>query len=195
MTQNAPTRRSLLVSCLFLALLLVVCTLLLRQAGHRLGEALYPLKYSKQVEAAATEYDVPPSLIYAVIHTESEFDPSAVSPAEAKGLMQLTDDTYRWALQREKREEEFLPETLFDPEVNIHYGTCVLSLLQEQFSQTETVLAAYNAGQGHVREWLENPAYSADGETLSDIPFPETATYVKRVLATRKQYQILYHLP
>ncbi len=196
MTEPKPRQRSqhLPLQCLGLLLLLALSVILLWQAGLRFSETLYPLKYGTLVEEAAAEYGIPPSLVYAIIHTESEFDPGALSTADAKGLMQLTDDTYRWALQRAGAEETFDPDALYDPAVNIRYGVYVLSLLGEQFANTETVLAAYNAGQGHVREWLNDPACSADGETLSSIPFPETKTYVQRVLAARKQYQSLYHL-
>ncbi|MBQ8683194.1 MAG: lytic transglycosylase domain-containing protein [Clostridia bacterium] len=195
MTDSKPTLpRRLWLQCAGLLLLLAVGFLLLREAGHRLQETLYPIRYADLVEEAAATYDVPISLVYAVIHTESEFDPDAVSSAEAKGLMQLTDETYHWALHRAGLAEEYAPEDLLDPAINIRYGVYVLSLLREQFPHTETLLAAYNAGQGHVREWLADPACSADGKTLSTIPYPETETYIKRVLSAREQYQSLYDL-
>ena len=193
MTESRPSPRRLPLQCLGLLLLLAVSILLLWQAGRHFGETLYPCKYSDLVEEAATAYDIPPSLVYAVIHTESKFQPDAHSSAGAMGLMQLTDETYQWALQRAGQPTDS-SASLFDPAVNIRYGTYVLSLLGEQFTNTETVLAAYNAGQGHVREWLDDPAYSADGETLDVIPYPETEEYVERVLSAREQYQILYDL-
>lgn len=52
------------------------------------------------MEAASEEFDIPASLIYAIIHTESSFEEDATSHAQAKGLMQLTDDTFQWALMR-----------------------------------------------------------------------------------------------
>lgn len=58
----------------------------------------------------------------------------------------------------------------------------------------QTVLAAYNAGQGRVKEWLKDPAYSADGEHLDAIPYAETAEYVRRVEKTRQRYRQLYRL-
>ena len=183
-----------LLTCVALILLLALCVSLYRPAVKRFYEAVYPLGYTETVEKEAEAYNISPSLIYAVIHTESHFKPDAVSSAEAKGLMQLTDDTYRWALQRTNRADSYDPQQLFDPVANIHWGVVVLSLLSEQFTNTETLLAAYNAGQGHVREWLEDPAYSADGVTLHTIPYPETEQYVKRVLDARRQYKSLYNL-
>lgn len=155
---------------------------------------LYPIKYQETVEAVAQEYDLPPSLLYAVIHTESGFRPDARSSADAKGLMQITDDTYNWARQIGKTGEKKDTSVLYDPEKNIRYGGLILRLLYKEFDNTETVLAAYNAGQGHVRSWLMNPDYSEDGNQLDDIPFSETKQYVRRVLRTQKRYQRFYHI-
>lgn len=153
----------------------------------------YPLEYEDIVANTAKELQLAPSLIYAVIHTESKFDADAVSPANAKGLMQLTDDTYQWALKRAGQEHSD-SSNLFDPHTNIYYGSYVLVLLSERFSNIETVLAAYNAGQGRVTEWLENPDYSADGITLDIIPYEETAEYIRRVLTVQKRYQQIYSI-
>ena len=183
-----------LLTCIALIILLAICIGLYRPALTRFYEAFYPIKYAETVENAAKTYGISSSLVYAVIHTESHFDPDAVSSAEAMGLMQLTDDTYQWALQRTNQEDTYDPQVLFIPEENIRWGVVVLSLLSEQFTDTETLLAAYNAGQGHVREWLSDPAYSADGKTLHTIPYAETEEYIKRVLNARKQYKNLYEL-
>ncbi len=175
--------------------ILVVGGLALRYGYRRYFSAAYPLHYSRLVEETAAEFDVEPSLIYAVIHTESGFNPDALSIAEAKGLMQLTDDTYRWALSREGGNKEFEPQNLYDPATNIHYGVYVLTLLGEQFENADTVLAAYNAGQGRVKEWLSDPAYSDDGITLKDIPYRETNDYVRRVREAQTYYRRLYNIP
>ncbi len=166
------------------------------QFGYRrYFSAAYPLEYSSFVEKTAAEFDIEPSLIYAVIHTESGFDPDALSVADAKGLMQLTDDTYRWALSREGSQTAFEPQNLYDPATNIHYGVYVLTLLGELFENADTVLAAYNAGQGRVKEWLSDPAYSDDGITLKHIPYPETHDYVRRVREAQTYYRRLYNIP
>jgi len=167
----------------------------LRFGFQRYFSAAYPLEYSNLVEKTAAEFNVEPSLIYAVIHTESGFDPDALSVANAKGLMQLTDDTYRWALSREGGNVKFEPQNLYDPTTNIHYGVYVLTLLGEQFENEDTVLAAYNAGQGRVKEWLSDPAYSHDGITLKHIPYPETHDYVRRVREAQTYYRRLYNIP
>ncbi len=155
---------------------------------------MYPLEYRQQVEAAGAQQDFAPSLIYAVIHTESHFNANAVSPANAKGLMQLTDSTFQWAMRRAGESGRYDSDDLFNPDVNIRYGVYVLSLLREQFNSTATILAAYNAGQGRVREWLNDPALSSDGVHLDTIPYKETAEYIERVTKAQKRYQELYNI-
>ena len=184
-------KRSVLSLCIAVAVI-IVCVAALPSVYQQYMRAIYPVNYSDSVLAAAAEFDVAPSLIYAVIHTESHFEADARSPADAKGLMQLTDSTFSWALNRAGKSGQYTAEDLFDPAVNIYYGVYVLSLFREQFEETDTVLAAYNAGQGRVAEWLKDPAYSADGKRLDNIPYKETREYVQRVLLAQIRYQRLY---
>lgn len=188
-------RLPLTLFLLFVIGILVAGGFALQFGYQRYFSAAYPLEFSHFVEKTAAEFDVEPSLIYAVIHTESGFDSDALSVAEAKGLMQLTDDTYRWALNREGGQAAFDPQNLYDPATNIHYGVYVLALLGEQFENEDTVLAAYNAGQGRVKDWLSDPAYSDDGMTLKNIPYHETHDYVRRVRETQTYYRRLYNIP
>lgn len=167
---------------------------LIRYGYQQYYSAVYPTKYVEDVTAASEEFGIAPSLIYAVIHTESNFEPQVTSSADAKGLMQITDETFEWALKRAGKQEQHTPKDLYEPSVNIRYGVYVLTLLEEQFDNTETVLAAYNAGLGRVSEWLKDPACSADGKHLDIIPYPETEEYVKRVLDAQKIYQQLYNI-
>ncbi|MBQ4612515.1 MAG: lytic transglycosylase domain-containing protein [Clostridia bacterium] len=178
-----------------LVLVIVLTTVLLGGAYKQYYSTVYPLKFEAEVSAASGEFDIAPSLIYAVIYTESSFEPQATSSADAKGLMQLTDSTLQWALNREGNPDKYAPDALYEPSVNIHYGVYVLALLGEQFENVETVLAAYNAGQGRVAQWLDDSRYSSDGVHLHSIPYEETANYVRRVLATQKRYQQLYSIP
>lgn len=176
--------------------LLLACPLLLLLLNFSVGKIqryIYPMKYQEIVNDMAEEYQLDPSLVFAVIHTESKFDQNALSSAQAKGLMQITDDTFRWA-QKRAGEQEMNPENLYIPKTNIRYGCYILVLLSEQFDDIETVLAAYNAGQGRVLEWLNNTDYSKDGKTLHTIPYEETEDYVRRVLNTQKRYQRIYNI-
>ncbi len=186
----SPIRR--LMFLLLAVAVIIGGTWALDSAYHQYLTKVYPVLYADEVQATAEEFGVDPYLIYAIIHTESDFNPDALSSADAKGLMQLTDDTYQWAVQRENAGEDADPQNLFDPAINIRYGVYVLTLLGEQFDNTDTILAAYNAGQGRVREWLEDSAYSDDGKTLKAIPYPETEDYIRRVKQSWERYRRLY---
>ena len=193
MTKKRKTKRRIARS-LIVMLCIAIAAVLIYQTVVHTTKLVYPMQYSEAVTAEAAANNFPPSLIYAIIHTESKFDKNAVSPAEAKGLMQITDDTFHWA-QRRAGEKKSDSDNLFIPKTNIKYGCYILTLLSEQFSNIETVLAAYNAGQGHVSQWLKDPNYSNDGVTLHTIPYEETANYVSRVLRTQKRYQQIYNIP
>jgi len=153
---------------------------------------VYPDAYNEPVRHWAAVYELPPDLIFAVIHTESGFDPAAVSRAGAAGLMQLMPDTFDWAQYRMSGGQSLEQEQLFDPEINIRYGVFTLTLLLELFPEEDTALAAYNAGQGKVRGWLDDPECSDDGVTLKYIKYPETRNYVKRVREAQAMYRALY---
>lgn len=187
-------RRRLSVLLLVFGILvaLAAATLLLREVYTRYQRAAYPVAYEAEVRAAAEECGLPPSLILGVIRTESHFRAGAVSSAGAVGLMQITEPTLEWALMRKGEGGSLTAEDLTDPKVNLRIGCYVLLLLGELFENEDTVLAAYNAGLGRVRGWLQDERYSADGVTLHTIPIAETAQYVEKVRTAQKMYQKLY---
>lgn len=150
----------------------------------------YPIKYSKIVEECADEYGVPSEIVYAVIRTESSFNKDAVSHVGAKGLMQIIDDTNEWIAF--VTGEEIMADRIFEPALNIKRGTWLLSYLYREFGAWEEALAAYNAGIGRVRGWLEDPDISADGVTLDRIPYNETREYVRIVIESAEKYRELY---
>ncbi|MBR6530221.1 MAG: lytic transglycosylase domain-containing protein [Clostridia bacterium] len=150
---------------------------------------LYPVKYEKLVEKYAREYSLSPALVYGVIKTESDFDKDAVSRAGAVGLMQIMPSTFEYLVTLTG--EEYDPSRLTDAETNIRYGCLQLSRMQNRFGEGDAMLAAYNAGEGRVAEWLQNPAYGKDGK-LVNIPLDETRAYVERVTEHTKTYIALY---
>jgi len=151
-----------------------------------------PLEYEELIYKYSEKYGLDPYLVMAFIRTESSFRHDAVSPAGAKGLMQLTDATARQGAEK-LGIENFSPEMLFEPEINIHLGTWYLKWLLEQFDHNEEVaFAAYNAGIGKVRSWLSNKEYSRDGINLDYIPYEETRNFVERVKKFREVYRRLY---
>ncbi|MCI8553596.1 MAG: lytic transglycosylase domain-containing protein [Clostridiales bacterium] len=195
MVNEANGRRKRGLLPLFILLAVVALEFFLLRAGYRkYMQAVYPVGYTELVHACAEEYGFPPSLIFAVIRTESEFDPSAVSSAGARGLMQMTENTFEWAQRRAAVEQELTSDQLFDPEISVRYGVYVLSLLRERFENTNTLLAAYNAGMGNAAKWLGDSRYSEDGVTLKRIPFEETREYVEKVRDAQSMYQELYKM-
>lgn len=155
----------------------------------------YPLEYQEEVYSASEKYDIPKELIYGVIKTESNFNPNAVSAADARGLMQLTQPTFEW-LNTYYSDDDYdssNADLLFEPEINIEYGTLCLSVLLERYNNDlDTAICAYNAGLGNVDEWLTMSEYSQDGKTLDSTPFGETNEYLKRVKSNRDKYAELY---
>lgn len=158
--------------------------------GKSILKSLYPLKYTEYVEKYSAEFGVEKELLYAVIKTESSFNPEAVSHADAVGLTQITPETFDWL--KTKLGEENLNLSLLDPETSIKYGAFFLSYLLDEFENTDTALAAYHAGRGRVNGWLKDENISPDGKTLAEIPISETAHYVKKVNRALKIYCNLY---
>ncbi len=150
----------------------------------------HPQKYAESVEKYAAEYDVPESVVYAVIKTESGFTPDAVSLKGAIGLMQITPDTFDWLCSKTGGEANAL--LLYEPDTNIRYGTYFLSLLHNEYKAWDTVYAAYNAGRGRVNSWLASEEYNNNGR-LKNIPYEETASYVKKVEKAQSIYARLYY--
>ena len=156
-------------------------------------KASYPIKYEEIVEKYASAYNVPEYVIYAVINTESEFDPNAKSSAGAFGLMQMMPSTLNYLASDSHLDEDIEFEALSDPDVSIRYGTYYLRYLFDKFHKWSVVFAAYNAGEGRVSEWLDEPKYSEDGETLKKIPIRETRNYVKKVNKAIDYYKDTYY--
>jgi soluble lytic murein transglycosylase len=142
----------------------------------------YPLPYEHIVVGHARNYDLDPALLAAVIYRESKFDPRAESPSGAIGLMQLLPDTAR-GIALHTGGNKFVVEDLYDPEINVRYGSFYLRRLLNKYGDVRLALAAYNAGQANVDQWIED----GDG-----IAFPETEEYVDDVLELRDIYARAY---
>jgi len=152
----------------------------------------FPVRYMDVIEANAGDID--PTWILAVIHAESSFRTYAESHRGAQGLMQLMPATAEWVAEL-MRKENFDPETIWQPEVNIAMGSFYLNWLKRYYDGDLTLaITAYNAGLGNVNRWLADPEFSTDGATLDTIPFNETANYVERVNRNQQIYQRLLWL-
>jgi soluble lytic murein transglycosylase len=142
----------------------------------------YPLPYEHIVVGHARNYDLDPALLSAVIYRESKFDPKAKSSSGAIGLMQLLPDTAR-GIALHTGGNKFVVEDLYDPEINVRYGSFYLRRLLRKYDDERLALAAYNAGQTNVDKWI------AEDE---GIAFPETEEYVEDVLELRDIYARAY---
>ena len=150
---------------------------------------LYPVKYLSSIRQNAGRLN--PSLVCAVIHAESRFKPDALSHKGAAGLMQVTDETAEWIASLMKT-DDFEQEHIFEPDTNIAMGCYFLNWLMNYYDDDLTLaLCAYNAGIGNVDRWLKDRRYSADGQSLDYIPFPETRRYVQRVTQNQRIYRIM----
>lgn len=144
----------------------------------------YPLYMEEYVSGATEKYGVDPYLIYSVMKAESKFDEEAVSVKGAQGLMQITPETAKWAMEKMGIEGE-----IFEPETNILVGSWYLSkLISDYDGNLIAALAAYNAGGSNVNKWM----YKDRGLTLQDIQFQETYDYVYKTLEYYQNYKKLY---
>jgi membrane-bound lytic murein transglycosylase C len=167
-------------------------------------------KYRAVVTRVAQQYKVSPSLVFAVIKVESNFNPFAVSSAPAYGMMQLVPTSGGREAYKKVRgiDEPPTREYLFDADNNIELGTAYLSVLT--FSQLDKVtspvsreycvIAAYNTGPGNVTKafskdrtaaWnaingMQPPAVYERLRT--QLPYEETRQYVVKVVQSRKQF-------
>lgn len=184
--------RNFIIFLFFISIVGVTVWLLINnftKAEDLLGESLYPIKYSEHVDKASQDYNLEKSLIYAVIRTESDFNPKCESHAGAMGLMQVMPESFEWI--NKLKGETLGTENLLKPEVNIDYGSYLLSYFYKYYGNEQCALAAYNAGFV-VSDWLKDSNYSSDGKTLDNVPYPETDKYIKKVERAKKMYNKLY---
>jgi len=153
----------------------------------------YPLAFREEVAANARLCGMPQSLVYAVIRAESNYYPSALSPAGAVGLMQVMPAT---AAAVARGEDKHHPEDLLtSPSTNIRLGVRHLKDLLKLYDGDQVLaIAAYNAGSGNVSRWLKTFGKMPRELFIENIPFPETREYVKKVLAWAEIYKKLYKL-
>lgn len=162
-------------------------------AYEKIEKLIYPTDYADLVEKYAEENKLDKSLVFAVIKCESSFDKNAVSKIGAKGLMQITDETYEWICFKHGESINNANE-LFDPETNIKAGCRLLSRHLDEFKSVKTALAAYHAGRGITNTWLKDKRYSSDGVSLDKIPYSETEGYVDKVITTVEKYKTIYNI-
>ncbi len=169
-------------------------------------------KYRPLVTKFADQYKISPSLVFAVIRTESNFNPFAVSSAPAYGLMQLVPSSGGREAYRKAKGKDSIPsrDYLFDPENNVELGTAYLNVLsytqlehiENTVSREYCVISAYNTGPRNVYKAFSNDATAAINQINSlqppavydrlraHLPYQETRDYLAKVTTFRKQFAV-----
>ncbi len=170
-------------------------------------------KYRNEVDTYSKKYDLDPTLVLAIIHTESFFNPMAKSHANALGLMQIVPRTAGRDVYRVLNGKDAIPsaEYLFNPDQNVHFGSTYIDILMNRYMrgiENKTVheylvICAYNTGAGNVaRAYINSTNFNnardkINGMTpqenydylLANLPWDETKNYLKKVSERRAQYQ------
>jgi soluble lytic murein transglycosylase len=150
---------------------------------------LFPEPYWATIKAESEKNGLDPYLVASLIRQESEFNPSAVSYANAYGLMQLLPVVGK-AMAQEEGISHFETFQLLDPEMNIRLGTRYLRHTLERFGGVrEYALAAYNAGDERVADWETAGPYHGMDEFVESIPFTQTREYVEAILRNIETYK------
>jgi len=152
---------------------------------------LFPEPYWETIKAESAKNNLDPYLVAALIRQESEFNPSAVSPANACGLMQMLPSVGK-SMAHQEGIEHFQTFQLFDPVINIRLGTRYLRRTLDKFGGvTEYALAAYDAGDERVLDWESAGSYQGIDEFVESIPFTETREYVEGILRNLETYKAI----
>ncbi len=155
-------------------------------------ETLFPRPYWADLKRFSVANDLDPYLVASLIRQESEFNPGAISHANALGLMQVMPGTGK-KLAKEFRIKRFKSEQLLIPGTNLQLGTRYFKELLDHFNGTqEYALAAYNAGSDRVENWIAEGKFRDPQEFVESIPFTETREYVQAIMRNATVYKKLY---
>ena len=155
-------------------------------------EILFPRPYWDELVRQARANALDPYLVASLIRQESEFNPGALSRANAYGLMQLLPQVGR-SEARAARIRGFSTSSLLVPSINIQLGTHYFKAMVTQYNgQVEYALAAYNAGSNRVDDWRQSGHYGDMAEFVESIPFTETREYVQAIMRNAQVYRQLY---
>jgi soluble lytic murein transglycosylase len=158
-------------------------------------EALFPKAYWTDLRRSSAANGLDPYLVASLIRQESEFNPNAVSRANAVGLMQLLPKTGKLVAKEEKL-RRYTASQLYTPAVNLQLGTRYFRGMVDKFGGSfEYALAAYNAGSDRVDDWLSQGKYRDPQEFVESIPFTETREYVQAIMRNASVYKQLYGTP
>lgn len=174
--QKARRRKKMRSRRLFLlGMALILLFVLVPNLWGRAERLLYPRKYEALVDQWAETYGLDPLLV------------------DARGLMQMTEETFIWLRSKIAPDEGLLFANLYDPETSIRFGCYYLHLCMERYNgDVATAAAAYHSGWGTVDALLQMEEHSADGETLQGFPYNQMNHYVKKITSCYARYQRIY---
>ena len=176
------------------------------QLPIQLYKTLYPFHYADEIIENAKDYNIDPLFVAAMIREESRYNAEVVSPAGARGLMQVMVPTGK-AIAKEIKFPDFKGEMLFNPKVNIQFGTWYMSDLMREFNNNCSLVAgAYNGGPNRIKRWLQkakpekvtnlSPTSIISqidiDEFVENIPIDETRRHIKKVMDSYSIYRYLY---
>ncbi len=168
-------------------------TLPISEVPNEYWQLLFPKPFWSDLSASAEAQGLDPYLVASLIRQESEFNPGAISRANAMGLMQLLPAVGKAEAKRGGL-KKFTPVSLLNPQTNLRLGTMNLKQVLDRYNGTpEYALAAYNAGDVPVRNWMAENNYKDLPEFVESIPYTETREYVQSILRNREMYRQLYH--
>jgi len=158
-------------------------------------QGLFPRPYWDALRQYSEANGLDPYLVASLIRQESEFNPGAVSRANAYGLMQLLPKTGK-GTAKQVGMHDFKTDSLLNPTVNIELGTKYFREMVDHFGgQVEYALAAYNAGSSRVEDWRSSGNYRDIEEFVESIPFTETREYVQAIVRNAEVYKQVYKMP
>jgi len=157
-------------------------------------QAAYPRGFRDMVEPLAAAASAPDLFVYAIMRKESSFLPHALSPSDARGLLQLIPATGQEIAKH--LGVPLFTEELFDPEVNVRFGATYLGALLKRFGgQIALAAGAYNAGSHAMMRWCDQWGSRPLDEFVELVTYDQAREYIKRVLAVYAHYRLLYGEP
>ena len=164
----------------------------LNQLPRPVWQNLFPRPFWEDLKKHALLNQLDPFMVASLIRQESEFNPAALSPANAMGLMQLLPHVGK-GVAKEEKIKHFSTNELFVANLNLQLGTRYFKHMVDHYhGQVEYALAAYNAGADRVDDWRSSGDFKDVEEFVESIPFTETREYVQAIMRNAVLYRLLY---
>lgn len=175
-----------------LVLVLGILVLLFAKSDW-LGRVIYPVHYQSDIQASAQSYGIEPQLLAAIVRVETNYKTGKTSRKGALGIMQIMPDTAAWIVEQAQFRNVTLDDIHHRADIGIELGAWYIASLLKQFDdRMAAAAAAYNAGPGSVRSWLNEGRWDGTIATSDSIPYGETRHYVQRVYYYYNTYKTLY---